>query len=255
MEGTTELKKPDSDQVTKTDAKADTKAKKGGGQTKKSNKPAAGGRARAKSTVLMNFEKNLKSNNSGSASGNKQEIKGIDNDRFQKLRAMFSGGATKNESEQNNNKETVQDGKSQMNPDRFKMFSGTNNQEETKRGTLLPETAPKVSIKDRINMLMKSKEETRNTSSRDPILEKLRETHLEEDEDSGDNYSDEEDNNLDISKEEDNDGDNDLEESEDLSDEDDEDKTKKEGQNKADKKATAQNKQDDLDKSESLEDF
>lgn len=205
------------------DVKAEQKSsqKKVGGVSKKSsNKPSGnpmGGRSRAKSTILATFEKNLKANKESSDKNDKIQVEGFDKERFKNLKSMFE----KKPEETIQNEQQDQFGASKINPDKLKAFTGNTQNEETKKYSGLDQIkdAPRMSIQDRINMLMKSKEEAQpKTFLNDPILEKLRETNLDEGEDSGDNYSEE---NLDISKEEENNNENNgLDRSESLSDED-----------------------------------
>jgi hypothetical protein len=249
------------------DAKAEQKSsqKKVGGVSKKSsNKPSGnpmGGRSRAKSTILATFEKNLKSNKESSDKNHKIQVEGFDKERFKNLKSMF----------EKKPEETIQDGQSskfgegKINPEKLKAFTGNTQNEETKKNSGLDQIkdAPRMSIKDRINMLMKSKDESQpKTAFNDPILEKLRETNLDEGEDSGDNYSEE---NLDISKEEDNNNEeNALDRSESLSEEDGkpeniydgskEQKVECENKNEEGNNENDKENKKDLNKSESLED-
>lgn len=243
-----------------------TSQKKVGGHSKKSsNKPSGnpmGGRSRAKSTVLSVFEKNLKANSQTMDNNNKKiEVEGFDRERFKNLKAMFEKKPDERLQEENQ----IQYGAGKIDPLRFKAFAGDSKNEEKKQDMVLEsnQNAPRMSIKDRINMLMKSKEESQpNNTGIDPILEKLRETKLDDNEDSGDDYSED---NLDISKGEENDEDNDaLDKSESLSDE--ANKKEKTDEVQADEKEIKDNnvkdseqnnkndKKEDLDKSESLDD-
>jgi len=242
-----------------------TPRKKVGGVSKKSsNKPSGnpmGGRNRAKSTVLSVFEKNLKANSQTTNNNNKIQVEGFDSERFKNLKAMFD----KKPDERSQDEQRRQFGAGNMYPERLKAFAENNqNEENTKNSALEPiKEAPKMSIQDRIKMLMKSKEESQPKKTfDDPILEKLRENNLDEDEDSGDNYSEE---NLDISKEEDNHDDNNaLDKSESLSEDGnkfdniiDDGKEEKDNNHKVEEqrnKDSKENEKEDLDKSESLDD-
>jgi len=188
---------------------------------KSSNKPTGnpmGGRSRAKSTLLSTFEKNLKTNNQSGNNNKKIQVEGFDSERFKNLKEMFE----KKPEEKTQEYDKTLGGVSRMDPDRLKAFAGNSQNEEAKKNSVLEKIkdAPRMSIQDRISLLMKSNEESHPKKTfNDPILEKLRETYLDEDEESGDNYSEE---NLDISKEEEGDIENNdsLVKSESLNDDD-----------------------------------
>jgi len=230
--------------------------KVGGHSKKSSNKPnPTGGKSRAKSTLLASFEKNLKANSQSSTNSNKIQVVGFDSEKFKNLKAMFEKKPS--EITQEELQRDFESGK--INPERFKAFGSNKQNEETKNELKPLKDVPRMSIQDRINMLMKSKDETEPKKTlNDPILNRLREVNLEEEEDSDNNYSQE---NLDISREEENNNDIQLDKSESLSDESDNEKNKydeekdkndniNEGEIQKDKR---QNKKD-LNKSESLDD-
>jgi len=189
----------------------------GGNSKKPSNRPSAnpmGGRNRAKSTVLANFEKNLKSNSSNTKDKGKIEVVGMDNQRFKNLLSMFEKKPEERQQEETENSQ----GKGKIDPNRFKAFDGNKADEgiEKKNALLDPlKNAPRVSIQDRIKLLMNSQEESKPKKSyNDPIIEKLRENAKDDDENEGENFSDD---NLDISREEENENEIENENNDDLS--------------------------------------
>jgi hypothetical protein len=211
-----------------------TKEKKAAGGKKKTNKaganPGAGGRKRAQSTVLQNFQKNTMANNTNTTDPKNPIVTGLNKERFKSLLGMFD-----KKPEDTPKELGVPSGNSKMNANRFSMFNQNNDNSNQSPGELL--NKPKVSIKERMEALMKSKEAMQPQKKIDPILEKLRSNNHNNDEEDEDSYDDDdlsEDNNLDISQEDndkDKDNDNDdLGKSESLSeekkDDDDEDKEK-----------------------------
>jgi hypothetical protein len=205
--------------------KAELKEKKSGAGKKKGNKPSANpvGRNRAKSTVLANFQKNTMSNKLNEQDSKKPIQTGVTQDRFKNLLSMFDkkpAEEMKKEDEKPSYGANVK-----MNSDRFSMFNKNNENTTDKKDnnvlTGLDPSKPRLSIKERMEKLMQSKEESKPVQKIDPILERLRENRNEgdeefdEDEDSYDDELSGEDN-LDGSEGEKND---DLDKTESLSDE------------------------------------
>lgn len=194
--------------------KPEVKEKKAGG--KKKNKPSGnpGGRSRAKSTVLANFQKNTLANNTNANDSKKPIVTGMNQDKFKNLLGMFD----KKPEDTTVEKEKPSFGK--MNSDRFAMFNKNNsNTDDSKPLPGLDPNKPRLSIKERMEKLMQSKEDSKVVKKIDPILEKLRENNNDDDEDE-DSYDDDlsDDNDLDISEGNDKNND-DLEKSESLSEE------------------------------------
>ncbi len=228
----------------------------GGGHSKKSSKPTKnpiGGRSKGKSLVLANFEKNLKANSTNSTES-KKIITGVDNEKFNNLRAMFE----KKPEERQINDENENYGGGKIDPNKLLAFTGENpNQNDKKNSVLLTnDNSQSFSIQERIKMLMKSQEENKpQKNNNDPIMEKLKQSHLKDDvdENSEKSFSDD---NLDISKGEDH-HDNNLSKSEGLSDQEEKQENGKINEKlKNDENRTKNSKEsrDDLNKSESLED-
>lgn len=233
--------------------------KKAGGHSKKSSKPTGnpmGGRSRAKSTVLANFEKNLKAN-STNTNENKKIITGLDSERFNNLRAMFDKKPEERPQEENDQNSKGR----KIEPNKLKSFISDNANQTEKKNSILESNIPlpSMSIQERISMLMKSQDENKSEKKNiDPIIEKLRQTNLDDDleENSGEDYSDD---NLDISKGEENHENDDLGKSEGLSEEIDKNENEKFNENTNNNQVNKDNKnsnqsKNDLDKSESLDD-
>ena len=182
------------------------KQKKHTAGKKKGNKPSANpaGRGKAKG-LLQNFKNNTLASKSAAVESKKPIVEGMNTDKFKNLLGMF---------DKKPEDKPIEDNKpsfGKINSDRMSMFNKDNNIEESKQVSENDAYKPNSSIKDRINSLMKSKDDSKiTTRTIDPILEKLRENVMEDDEDSYDNLSDD----LDISEGEEND---DLEKSENLS--------------------------------------
>lgn len=197
--------------------KAEVVEKKAGAGKKKGNKPSAnpGGRSRAKSTVLANFQKNTMANKLNEQDSKKSIQTGLTQDRFKNLLGMFD----KKPEEIQKEKEKPSFGK--MNSDRFAMFNKNNENTTDKTDDKTLPGLPRLSIKERMEKLMQSKEENKTVRKVDPILERLRENRNEDDEDydeDEDSYDDElsGEDNLDGSEGEKNDN---LDKTESLSDE------------------------------------
>ena len=204
----------------------ETKGKKASaGGKKKTNKSGANpqGRSRAKSTVLQNFQKNTLANNANPVDSKKPIVTGMNVERFKNLLGMFD----KKPEDAQKDSEKPSFGK--MNADRMSMFNKVDDSKPCPGEVL---NKPRLSIKERMDALMKSKEEMKPQKKIDPILEKLRERNNEnedDEDDDGDSFDNDlsDEDNLDISQEQDKDKDNDnddLGKSESLSEEKKEDK-------------------------------
>lgn len=171
-----------------TEKKAQAAPKKRG-EGKKPGKPQGPPdmRGRAKSTLVNPFEKNK---TGGASKKENKPVETIGNDRFKNLLSMFD---KKPEQGKENNEDP---GPKKLDANKFSAFNGGNNAVSGKQSQGMPKAGVADSIQKRMEALLNSNKNNRNTvAGLDPVLEQRRkqleeEYGDEEEDDLGDDHFD-----------------------------------------------------------------